>query len=214
MFNLSRPVQVYPKRPAESFLKLLAECAVSMGSYKILDEGGWAERPRRLVLELGVPNHPRYSRVSVVFGTLAEEGPIAVEVMADWSPALNYEIYTSTMCEVVKPLLTAYNRTHSARLRLGLPGPPKPVELPDKAEKILRKYLGQATRGYVHPLDLWLFYEFVIHCHERRVALRPEDLKALLIARGMPDDAAIELEEVYSHGRSLLRRRTTPRCIV
>lgn len=165
--------------------------------------------PTRAVLELGIPDHPRHSRVSIVFSAPeAEVGPVVVDVQAEWSPTLDYETYTSTVREVLQPLLKRYNRAYGTRLRPGIPGPERPVQLPHKAGELLRRYLGRTTRGYAHPLDWGQFYDFVIHCHERRV--RAEGLKELLLAQGVPDETAIELEEVYMHGRSLLKRRIAP----
>lgn len=81
------------------------------------------------------------------------------------------------------------------------------ARLPKIAQEIFQDYAAQASKGYAHALDWGAFYDFVIHCHQYRVCLSADEIKALLLARGFAAEVASELAEVYDHGRSLLARR-------
>lgn len=210
MFSLKRPVQLYPKIPGAEFLRLLRDCALKMGTYEIADEDGAPRLSSSALLELDLLQHPRYSRVTIILvATRNSAAPVTVEVKADWLPPLDYDNYTRTVREVVGPLLDVYNRTHQARGRLGVPGPDKPAQLPAKASRYFQRYVSQANKWSLQ--DLGPFYDFVIHCHEFRVSLGVEELKELLVTNGFGEDQVVELAEVYTHGRALLKRRQRPR---
>lgn len=213
MFTLKRPARIYPKVAAESFLERLKDCALQISSYEIVDEQKPTDRDDTASLELSFPHHDQHSRVSVVFAAFGNRAEtVEVEVKADnWVPALDYKAYSSTIREVVQPVLNIYNRSYGTWIRLGVPGPAKPARLPKEADRLFRRYLAQASRGYAHALDWAVFYDFILHCHDFRVALVAEELKDLILASGFAETPADELAEVYRHGRALLKRRISPR---
>ena len=78
-------------------------------------------------------------------------------------------------------------------------------ELPPKAAQLLVNFLNISDGSLVHPNDSKRFYEFIRHCHARRVKLNEYRFKNILIRVGCSDTQAQELSKAYMHGRNLLR---------
>lgn len=55
--------------------------------------------------------------------------------------------------------------------------------------------------------DWAIFYDFVRHCHDRRVKLTPTDVLYLLQDEGVVPDGAKQIAEVYQHCRAVLATR-------
>ena len=73
MLTLSHPVQLYPRIFGATFLKRLVKCATEIESFQVPDDAGSGSFPGRAVLELGIPEHPRHSRVGVIFSAAESE---------------------------------------------------------------------------------------------------------------------------------------------
>lgn len=211
MFSLGRPILIRPRVPGAKFLRRFQDIVLGAGTYDISQEAPSPQTGGGEVLWLipKMPAHPGL-QIKLIASEVGSE-PVDVRLSADqWHPELNYRVYTETARQLMVPLLREYNREYGSRLQLGIPGPRTLPRLPKQAKEILQRYLACANTSYAHPVDLPLFYDFVIHCHEHRVSLMSDDLRALLLAEGLPADAAEELTNIYDHGRALMAWRISP----
>jgi len=80
-------------------------------------------------------------------------------------------------------------------------------ELPPVAAQLLTGFLTISDGSLTHPNDSKRFYEFIRHCHAKRVRLSEEKLNSLLVNIGCSRRQAKEISGVYGHGRNLLKVR-------
>ena len=78
-------------------------------------------------------------------------------------------------------------------------------ELPPKAAQLFCLYINISDGSLVHPKDSERFYQFIRHCHARRVKLSEEGLYTILKRSGCSEDQSKLLSSIYKHGRGLLR---------
>lgn len=90
------------------------------------------------------------------------------------------------------------------RIPIHNPGP-APTDL---VERALWQYAYLAHgSGASHPLDWRRFYKFVVFAHNRRKGWDVGEVKSRLIRYGFSKEKALEMAEVYWHGRCVLRIR-------
>ncbi len=78
----------------------------------------------------------------------------------------------------------------------------------DTVERALWQYAGLADGSNAsHPLDWKRFYRFVVLAHVRRKGWDVGEVKSRLVKYGFPSRKALEMAEVYWHGRCVLRIR-------
>ena len=78
----------------------------------------------------------------------------------------------------------------------------------DLVERALWQYAGLAHGNRAsHPLDWRRFYSFVVLAHNRRKGWDVSEVKSRLVKYGFPPEKALEMAEVYWHGRCVLRIR-------
>ncbi len=76
----------------------------------------------------------------------------------------------------------------------------------DDVEFALWQYAGLAHgSNATHPLDWRRFYKFVVLAHARRRGWDVGAVKSRLIKYGFSPDKALEMAEIYWHGRCVLR---------
>lgn len=80
-------------------------------------------------------------------------------------------------------------------------------ELPVKAAELFCLYINVADGSLSHPKDSERFYQFIRHCHSRRVNLTEDELYEIILRLGCTRDQAKLLSTIYQHGRALLRTR-------
>lgn len=156
-------------------------------------------------------------------GTTAHEGLVGhlivdtdspgftrLEVTASrWAPdPPTYQTYVQAARDIFDPLLRQYNRQHGVRVHMAIQtmvqlGP----KLPAKAQQVFARFVGCANKRALHPRDWHRFYDFIWHCHGRRLKLGDDDVKRLLVTAGFRKDKARYIADVYEHGRELLRSR-------
>ena len=83
----------------------------------------------------------------------------------------------------------------------------RPRALPPGAEKLWRRFVFSSRRSRWFKPDWNVFYEFVRHCHDRRVKLSPADVMYLAEDEGVVHEGAEELATIYLHCRSVLATR-------
>lgn len=206
MLSLEKPIRLRPGMPVDAFLHTLRRCAERSPDYEEV------EAPAEGDLEL-VPLLPHHHRnLSIRFdGSTAAPEVVVVHLYADWwEPRLDYETYATAGRELLEPLLRQYNRAHGTHLRMMAPEARRPPHLPAGAKVLFETHCAVANKGCAHPLDWSSFYEFILHCHERRVLLDAEGVKAMLLSRGFTAEAADELAAAYGHTRGLLAWRRSP----
>jgi len=75
------------------------------------------------------------------------------------------------------------------------------------AETLWNRFAFSSRRsGWFQP-DWSIFYDFVRHCHDRRVKLGPADVMYLLQNEGVAREDAEELATIYKHCRGVLATR-------
>lgn len=65
--------------------------------------------------------------------------------------------------------------------------------------------LSSLSAEDLNPHDWRKFYQFVKHCHQRRVALTDHELEELLIGHRMQPVLASRIADAYRHGRGTLK---------
>jgi len=79
--------------------------------------------------------------------------------------------------------------------------------LPPVTGKLWRRFAFSSRRGRWFKPDWLIFYDFVRHCHDRRVKLSPADVMHLVENEGVVPEGAKELATIYQHCRSVLATR-------
>ena len=74
-----------------------------------------------------------------------------------------------------------------------------------KLAKYFERFVNNANKLGLHPLDWGRFYNFIAHSHSLRSRLSEYDLKCLLVERGFPEEYARELATIYDHGRTVIQ---------
>jgi len=80
-------------------------------------------------------------------------------------------------------------------------------ELPPKAAELLACFLTISDGSMIHTNDSTRFYEFIRHCHAKRVRLTEETFNSILFRVGCPSKVSNKLAGIYGHGRNLLKVR-------
>lgn len=78
-------------------------------------------------------------------------------------------------------------------------------ELPPRAAQLLVNFLNISDGSLTHTNDARKFYEFIRHCHARRVKLTDDAFKELLMRVGCSERQSKYLANIYEHGRNLLK---------
>lgn len=78
-------------------------------------------------------------------------------------------------------------------------------KLSPKLVKYFDRFVNNANKLGLHPLDWGRFYNFIAHAHSLRSRLTESDIKRMLVQEGFREDYASNLAEVYDHGRRIIR---------
>lgn len=125
---------------------------------------------------------------------------IQVEMRARrWSPDPPTEqVYSKSASDLIKPLLTRYNREFGTRHRLRIGGrrAAKPFRMSAKSETLLKRFTILANTSALHPLDWGRFYELVRAGRQR---IPGHVMRDRLVVAGFTQEKADHLAKVYHH---------------
>ena len=131
-----------------------------------------------------------------------------VEIAAkSWSPdPPTYDSYVEAANQLLKPLLSLYNKKFGRRIRLTIQSKESlQPRLPPRALKAFNLFTLAANKRALHPLDWKRFYTFIYFCSLRNINVTRDDVKRLLLSSGFDSDYSDRLAEIYDHGIDLLR---------
>jgi len=166
---------------------------------------------------------PNYDIMSIVpknnfgherlFGQLIarpnEKNKIIVEIRAHrWNPEpTNYKDYVSAAKFVFEDLLQKYNSDNKKRYRLNIQSETdtKP-KLPSGAKTVFDRFVNNANKTMLHPLDWGRFYSFIRYCHSNKVKIQYEDIMRLLVEESFSEKKAEYLADIFHHGIGLLKK--------
>jgi hypothetical protein len=207
---------VKPDISPRDFIRKISELVPEQDIWKI----GSCETQKTGEIYLLLELAGRTSRMDVPSDVMAHFGHYSkvdnervwIQMMArDW-PGGNpsYDSYVSA-ANLIKPLLSLYNRRYKAKVRLSIQSRQSLIpKLSPMPAMYFSHFVRQANKGALHPLDWQLFYSFIAVSHRLRSKLTASDIKYLLVREGFDEDYAREIASVYSHGRGLLRNGCPP----
>ena len=85
------------------------------------------------------------------------------------------------------------------------------IKLPPRTNFYFQRFLSDANKSILHPLDWQRFDHFIWAAHVGRTKLYEYELSVLLYQNGFSKDYAEKIASVYEHGRSLLGNRVNLR---
>jgi len=77
----------------------------------------------------------------------------------------------------------------------------------DTVERALWQFAHLAGSNVSHPLDWRRFYRFIVLAHIHRKGWDVGKVKSFLLRYGFSPEKALEMAEIYWHGRCVLRIR-------
>lgn len=130
---------------------------------------------------------------------------------ANWrSEVITYDLYVRS-AYLLKPLLSLYNRRYKTNRRLNTESHEDLVpRLSPKAKEFFSRFISEANKSGLHPLDWSRFYDFVIVSHILRSKVSEDDVAYLLVTEGFDTDHARSIARVYYHGRKILKLGQNP----
>jgi hypothetical protein len=84
---------------------------------------------------------------------------------------------------------------------------PNARRLPCGADRLWSHFLKGSRRQRWFKPNWELFYDFVRHCHSRRVKLFAHEVASILEAEGLPKEGAATIADIYRHCRRVLGTR-------
>lgn len=125
-------------------------------------------------------------------------GRIQVEMRAlRWSPEPpTRAVYVQSAHDLVRPLLSRYNRAHGTRHRLRIGARAKPFKFSPLTATLLHRFTVLANTRSLHALDWGRFYRLV---SKGRQEVPEQSLREKLEEAGFTSEKALELAQLYAH---------------
>lgn len=185
----------------QQFLDRIKEIALGLDGYKISNEK--AVPGDGSMIELTRPEKGKEAIIIRLISLESSGSSIDIRLMNAWS-GTPFSEYLAQVKGALSPLLKAYRRRFTGRVRINVPDQPLATRRPTGARRILDAF-GRVTNKYnPNSADWSYFYEFVIYCHDQRVRLDGAELRELLLDAEFPASVVDDLVDAYDHGRKIL----------